>query len=86
MKKRAPTIFPSTICTFGLPIKSIQELGGASQTILNPHYFTHMIIMVMVIMIAFEYEIKLESNLISSLQIVLMVALLFLCVSLPLTL
>jgi hypothetical protein len=44
-----------------------------------------MIIMAMVIMIAFEYEIKLESNFISSLQIVLMVALLFLCVSPPLT-
>jgi hypothetical protein len=44
-----------------------------------------MIIMVMVIMIAFEYEIKLENNLISSLQIVLIVALLFLCANLPLT-
>ncbi len=55
------------------------------QTILNPHCSTHMIIMAMVIMIAFEYEIKLESNFISSLQIVLMVALLFLCVSPPLT-
>jgi len=55
------------------------------QTILNPHYFTHMIIMVMVIIIAFEYEIKLESNLISSLQTLLMVALLVLCVSPPLT-
>ncbi len=55
------------------------------QTILNPHYSTHMIIIVMVIMIAFEYEIKLENNLISSLQIVLIVALLFLCANLLLT-
>jgi hypothetical protein len=55
------------------------------QTILNPHYSTHMIIIVMVIMIAFEYEIKFENNLISSLQIVLIVALLFLCANLPLT-
>jgi hypothetical protein len=44
-----------------------------------------MIIKVMVIMIAFEYEIKLESNLISSLQTILMVALLFLCVNPPFT-
>jgi hypothetical protein len=37
------------------------------ETILNPHYSTNMIIMVIVMAIAFGYEIKLECNLVSSL-------------------
>jgi hypothetical protein len=48
-KERTPTLFPSVIFTFGLPVESIKKLGGASKdgfahtSLSNVQFLTNMV-------------------------------------------